>query len=67
MTRPPADRPRNQRYWKERIDAARLALERDSGYLDAMQTRINSLTTDFVNRDDPAQRGDDRARSAEAP
>jgi hypothetical protein len=48
---------RDQKYWKERIDAARLTLERDSGYLDAMQTRINALTTDFVNRDDPAQRG----------
>ena len=22
-----------------------------------MQTRVNALTTDFVNRDDPAQRG----------
>jgi hypothetical protein len=48
---------RDQKYWKDRIDAARLALDRDSGYLDAMQTRINALTTDFVNRDDPAQRG----------
>ncbi len=48
---------KDQKYWKERIDAARLALERDSGYLDAMQTRVNALTTDFVNRDDPAQRG----------
>jgi len=48
---------KDQKYWKERIDAARLALERDRGYLDAMQTRVNALTTDFVNRDDPAQRG----------
>jgi hypothetical protein len=24
--------------------------------VDAMQTRINALNTDFVNRDDPAQR-----------
>ena len=31
-------------------------LERDQNYADAMQTRINALTTDFVNRDDPAQR-----------
>jgi len=48
---------KDQKYWKERIDAARLALDRDTGYLDAMQTRVNALTTDFVNRDDPAQRG----------
>ena len=25
-------------------------------FADSLQTRINSLTTDFVNRDDPAQR-----------
>jgi len=30
-----------------------------------MQTRINALSTDFVNRDDPAQRAVMRARSAE--
>jgi hypothetical protein len=48
---------KDQKYWKQRIDAARLALDRDKGYLDAMQTRVNALTTDFVNRDDPAQRG----------
>ena len=31
--------------------------ERDQTYAEALQTRINSLTADFVNRDDPAQRG----------
>ena len=55
-TPPPQDQ-KDQKYWKQRADAARLALERDSGYLDAMQSRINALTTEFVNRDDPAQRG----------
>ena len=25
-------------------------------YVEAIQTRINALSTDFVNRDDPAQR-----------
>jgi len=25
-------------------------------FADSLQTRINSLTTDFINRDDPAQR-----------
>src|SRR5262245_49538420 len=47
---------KDQKYWKDRIDAANLALDRDMGYAEAMQTRINALTTDFVNRDDPAQR-----------
>jgi hypothetical protein len=32
------------------------ALERNQTYADALQSRINALTTDFVNRDDPAQR-----------
>ena len=31
-------------------------LDRDQTFADALQTRINSLTADFVNRDDPAQR-----------
>jgi hypothetical protein len=47
---------RDQKYWRDRMDTARVALERDSGYADAMQTRINALTTDFTNRDDPSQR-----------
>ena len=32
------------------------ALDRDSTFAEALQSRINALTTDFVNRDDPAQR-----------
>lgn len=47
---------KDQKFWHDRMQAARLALERDTGYADAMQTRVNALTTDFVNRDDPAQR-----------
>ena len=35
---------------------ARAALERDQLLLEAMQGRVNSLNTEFVNRDDPAQR-----------
>lgn len=31
-------------------------VRRDGVLVDAMQSRINALTTDFVNRDDPAQR-----------
>jgi len=48
---------KDQKHWRDRIAAARVALDRDTGYADAMQTRINALTTDFVNRDDPSQRG----------
>jgi hypothetical protein len=38
------------------MQVLREQLERDRSYADAMQTRINVLTMDFTNRDDPAQR-----------
>jgi len=47
---------KDQAYWAGRLKALQDKLARDQDYADAMQTRINSLTTDFVNRDDPAQR-----------
>ena len=31
-------------------------LDRDTSFADALQVKINALTTDFVNRDDPAQK-----------
>jgi hypothetical protein len=43
-------------YWSKRMAALRETLQRDQVYADALQSRINALTTDFVNRDDPAQR-----------
>ena len=42
--------------WKERMATARATLDRTRLFADALQSRINALTTDFVNRDDPAQR-----------
>jgi len=47
---------KDQEYWSTRMDALKEQLERDQTYLDALQTRVDSLTADFVNRDDPAQR-----------
>jgi hypothetical protein len=47
---------KDQAYWAGRLKTLQDALLRDENYADAMQTRINALTTDFVNRDDPAQR-----------
>lgn len=43
-------------YWAGRMKALQEALDRDQTYAAALQSRINALTTDFVNRDDPAQR-----------
>ena len=48
--------PKDQAYWSGRQKALQQQLERNQNYADALQSRINALTTDFVNRDDPAQR-----------
>jgi hypothetical protein len=47
---------KDQKWWKERITAARAALDRSQIFAEALQSRINALSTDIVNRDDPAQR-----------
>ena len=47
---------KDRAYWTARLKAAQEQLERDQTFADALQSRINALTTDFVNRDDPAQR-----------
>jgi len=52
----PVPAGRDQAYWSTRIKTARSELSRIQIFMDSLQTRINSLTTDFVNRDDPAQR-----------
>jgi hypothetical protein len=51
-----ADAPRDEKYWRGRIDTSRTALARAQTFEEALQTRINALSADFVNRDDPAQR-----------
>lgn len=47
---------KGQAYWSTRRKALQEALDRDSTFADALQSRINALATDFINRDDPAQR-----------
>jgi hypothetical protein len=47
---------KDQAYWSNRLKALQTQFDRDRDFSDAVQTRINSLTADFVNRDDPAQR-----------
>jgi hypothetical protein len=48
--------PKDQAYWSNQQKALQTQLSRDQTFMDAMQTRVNSLTADFTNRDDPAQR-----------
>jgi len=51
------DPAKDKDYWAGRMKELRTQLDRDQTYADALQSRINQLTTDFVARDDPAQRG----------
>jgi hypothetical protein len=51
-----AEPAKDQAYWSDRMRTARSALDRSKIFADALQSRINGLNTDFVNRDDPAQR-----------
>ena len=47
---------KDEAYWRGRIGAARSALDRSRIFADALQSRLNALATDIVNRHDPAQR-----------
>lgn len=47
---------KDQKYYSAKMRLLQDTLSRDQVLASAMQTQINSLTTDFVNRDDPAQR-----------
>ena len=51
-----AEPARDQAYWSGKMKAAQTQLDRDQAYAVAMQVQVNALTTDFTNRDDPAQR-----------
>ena len=42
--------------WRKKIADARTQLDRSQSFAEALQTRINSLTTDFTNRDNPVER-----------
>lgn len=53
---PKPDAAQDEKYWKDRITSAREALVRSKVLVDALQSRVNALTTDFVNTDDPAKR-----------
>lgn len=42
--------------WRERMSGAKATLDRSRIFADALQSRLNALATDIVNRADPAQR-----------
>ena len=58
--------PKDETWWRNRIAQAREAQRRAEAFAEALQSRINALTTDVVNRDDPYQRAklaDDRQKA----
>ena len=52
----PGEPPKDEAWWKARMTQEREALRRNEMFAEALQTRINSLTSDFSSRDDPYQR-----------
>jgi hypothetical protein len=57
---------RDETYWRNRITQARESLRRAEAFAEALQSRINALSADVVNRDDPYQRAkiaDDRVKA----
>lgn len=60
------DDGKGESYWRGRINEARENLRRNESFAEALQSRVNALTTDFAARDDPNQRakiGDDRQKA----
>jgi hypothetical protein len=52
---------KDEAWWRGRMMQAREAQRRGEAFAEALQSRINALSTDAVNRDDPYQ----RAKAAE--
>ena len=47
---------KDEKYWRTRIADAKVALQRNQAFLEALQSQINGLYTEFVNMGDPAKR-----------
>ena len=57
---------KDQKYWAGKMKALRDTLAQNQVLSDALQSRINALATDFVNRDDPSQRAVIAGENAES-
>ena len=60
------DDQKDEAWWRARMAQARESLRRAETFAEALQSRINALSTEVVNRDDPYQRakiGDDRQKA----
>jgi len=52
----PPEPAKDEKHWRGRITAVQDEIARNESFRDALQNQINSLTAEFVGRDDPAQR-----------
>jgi len=52
----PESPQKDEKYWRQRMTEARDKLAQNEVMQAALESRLNALATDFVNRDDPAQR-----------
>lgn len=63
---PKIDEQKTEAWWRTRMAQAREELRRAEIFAEALQTRINGLSNDASNRDDPYQRvkiGEDRQKA----
>ena len=63
---PAAGAKGTEEQWRGRVAQARENVRRNEAFAEALQSRINGLTTDFVNRDNPVQKrqiGEDRQKA----
>jgi hypothetical protein len=47
---------KDQTYWAGRVKDLNTQLDRDQTFASALEAQVNSMTSDFVSRSDPAQR-----------
>jgi hypothetical protein len=51
------DPTKTEKYWKDRASTIQQSLARLKLLLEALQTQVNGLNAEFMNTDDPGQRG----------
>jgi hypothetical protein len=51
------DPTKTQAYWKEKATTLQQSLVRNKLLLEALQSQVNGLNAEFMNTDDPGQRG----------
>jgi hypothetical protein len=57
---------RDEKFWRERITSARTSLARSKAFVEALQSQINGLYTEFVNMGDPIKRAGIEKKRLEA-